>query len=206
MVSPQLQLEFIMEQYLKLWATPVAIFNHPDFEAINAEIMHHDEVRGANFNSWYKKDLWDYKDSIPALQDLHGWMLECTAKYASDCFGLEYHPEYFYHGHGSINHRGRGDEAPIHTHRLTTVVLTYYVDVHDDCGDIRLLDPRSSLGWISLNDGRPYNQYTHKPKNGEMIMFPGWVTHAVMHNKTDKERVAITSNMHLKDEFKDKIY
>jgi ectoine hydroxylase-related dioxygenase (phytanoyl-CoA dioxygenase family) len=47
---------------------------------------------------------------------------------------------------------------------------------------------------------KAYNQYTHHPSNGEMIMFPGWVTHAVLHNKTDRERVALTSNIRLKNE------
>lgn len=192
-----------MEQYLKLWATPVAIFKHPDYEALNAELMSREELRGMNFMN--KQDAWDLVDSIPALKTLHAWKLECAAKYASDCFGVDYKPEYFFHTHGSINYRGRGEEAPLHTHRLTTIVTTYYVDVHDNCGDIRLLDPRSTLGWISL-DKRGYNQYTHSPKNGEMIMFPGWVTHAVLHNKTDKERVALTSNMRLIREIEESVF
>jgi uncharacterized protein (TIGR02466 family) len=191
-------------QFMNLWATPVAIFQNSDYRDINAEILKHEELRGCTFLN--KKDVWDYRDTVPALQTLYDWMLDCTAKYAEECFGMEYTPEIFYHGHGSMNFRGKGEEALLHTHRLTTVVMTYYIDVHDNCGDIRLLDPRSTLGWISRNDGKPYNQYTHSPNNGELIMFPGWVTHMVAQNQTDKERVALTSNVYLKDEHKDKVY
>ena len=190
----------MQERYMKLWATPVAIFKHPDYEAINAELMATEQVqklRGMNFMS--KRDAWDLVDEIPAMKELHRWKLECAAKYASKFFNVEYKPDYFFHTHGSINFRGRGEEAPLHTHRLTTIVTTYYVDVFDDCGDIRLIDPRSTLGWISM-EKKAYNQYTHSPSNGEMIMFPGWVTHAVLHNKTDRERVALTSNIRLKSE------
>jgi len=189
---------------MNLWATPVALFQHPDYESINAEIMQHEELRGCNFLA--KKDVWDYVDQVPALRTLYDWMLDCTAKYAEQCFDLEYDPSFFMHGHGSINYRGKGNEAMMHTHRLTTVVMTYYVSVHDNCGDIRLLDPRSTLGWISKNVAKPYNQYTHSPQNGQLIMFPGWVMHMVAQNQTDKERVALTSNVYLKEEFKDKVY
>jgi hypothetical protein len=191
-------------KFMNLWATPVALFYHPEYEALNAEILAHIELKGCTFIN--KIDLWDYVDEVPALRKLYDWMLECSAQYATQCFDLEYDPEFFRHAHGSINYRGRGQEAMMHTHRLTTVVMTYYVDVHDNCGDIRLLDPRSTLGWISRNDGRPYNQYTHSPRNGELILFPGWVTHMVAQNQSDKDRVAITSNVHLKEEFKDKVY
>ncbi len=189
------------EKYMKLWATPVAIFNHPDAEAINAELMSTEQVqklRGMNYMS--KKNAWDLVDEIPAMKELHRWKLECAAKYASKCFSVEYTPEHFFHTQGSINFRGKDEEAPLHTHRLTTIVTTYYVDVHDDCGDIRLIDPRSTLGWISM-EKKAYNQFTYTPQNGSMIMFPGWVTHAVLHNKTDKERVALTGNIRLKPEY-----
>ena len=196
-----------MDQYLKLWPTPVAIFNHPDYEAINAEILAHDElrdIRGLSLGKGSnKQNLWDRMDSIPVLKELNKWMLDCTAKYAADCFGLEYRPDYFYHEYGAINRRGRGDESVIHSHRLTTVVMTYYVDVHEGCGDIRLLDPRGTLGWISIADEhKQHNQFNHSPKNGQMIMFPGWVMHSVVHNKTDRERIAVTSNVSLKPEYK----
>jgi uncharacterized protein (TIGR02466 family) len=189
------------EKYMKLWATPIAIFNHPDAEAINAELMSTEQVqklRGMNFMS--RKDAWDLIEEIPALKELHRWKLECAAKFASKCFNVEYTPEHFFHTQGSINFRKKDEEAPLHTHRLTTIVTTYYVDVHDDCGDIRLIDPRSTLGWISM-EKKAYNQFTYTPQNGSMIMFPGWVTHAVLHNKTDKERVALTGNIRLKPEY-----
>ena len=191
----------MQERYMKLWATPVAIFKHPDYETLNAELMSAEMVqklRGMNFMS--KKNAWDLVDEIPAMKELYNWKLECAAKYASKCFNVEYTADHFFHTQGSINFRGRDEEAPLHTHRLTTIVTTYYIDVFDECGDIRLLDPRSTLGWISM-EKKAYNQYTHHPSNGEMIMFPGWVTHAVMHNKTDRDRVALTGNIRLKPEF-----
>ena len=185
-------------QVMNMWPTPIGFFEHPDAEAINKEIMAHDELRECNF--WTKKNVWDYKDKVPALNSLHDWMLECSAKYAEQCFDFEYHPEYFEHKHAFINYRPRGEEVLFHTHRLTTIVMTYYIQVQDSTGDIRIIDPRSHLGWISLNQGRPYNHYDHKPKAGQMIMFPGWVIHAVRQNQTDTERVAISSNVFLKQE------
>ena len=187
-------------QALKLWPTPVGIFEHPDFERINSEILKHDELRGAN---WFaKKSVWDLKEEYPILQEMYDWMLQCSAEYCAEHFGVEYRPEYFAHTHGFINYRGRGEEVMMHTHRLTTLAMTYYVNVTNDTGDIRLLDPRSTLGWVSIDAGVPYNQYTYKPKNGTMILFPGWVMHQVVQNQSDQERIALSSNVNLSDECK----
>ena len=186
-------------EFKNLWATPIAFFKHPNYEALNQEILMNDELR--NFTHKGKKNLWDIKDSVPAIAELHDWILDCTAKYAEQCFDMPYRPDYFKHSFGTINYRGPDEQLLFHTHRWQQIVMTYYIQVPTGCGDIRLIDPRTGLGWVSMNKSEHYNQYTHTPSPGEMIMFPAWVIHGMNVNKTPIERVAITSNVNLKSEY-----
>ena len=188
-------------EFKNLWSTPVAIFEYPDL-SINEEIMAAQEIRDCNFTN--RKDIWQYKDKIPAIKKLHDWMLECSAEYAQKCYDVEYKPEYFEHDRGFIAYRKNGEEVLFHTHRLSTIVMNYYVQVGVGHGDIRLIDPRTTLGWISL-DNKHYNQYNHTAKPGQMIVFPGWVIHGVSQNRNPEERVAISTNIKLKEPYSNNI-
>jgi len=186
-------------QILNLWPTSIGVFEYPNSDKINDKIMNNLDLRDM---FWLEKNnVWDLKHKYDYLKDLHDWILKCTADYAESLFNEKYAPDFFEHTHGWINFRGKDDYIPIHNHRLTSVTATYYVNVNDDSGDIRFIDPRSTLGWISLNSGEAYNRYTHKPKAGQLILFPGWLIHQVLPNKTDKERVALSTNINLSDKF-----
>lgn len=188
-------------QKLNLFSTPVAIFDLPDFERINKIILDGNlkgvaEQNGSDtFEYSQDRNIWSHRYN-EGINILHDFFLESAAKYATEFFEMEYKPDFFRHARGWINFCKYGQEYRFHSHRMTTIAATYYVDVGDKGGIIRLLDPRSTLGWISLNPEH-YNVFNYKPKAGQMIMFPGWLVHQVSHNQTDKDRVAVTTNMNL---------
>jgi hypothetical protein len=80
--------------------------------------------------------------------------------------------------------------------------MTYYIDVSENTSPIYLFDSRSQLNWASLDDSKTYHVYQHKPKAGELIMFPGWLFHDVPLNKGEQPRIAMSSNIQLKDSYK----
>jgi len=188
-------------QFMNLWSTPVAIFKYPDL-SINEEIMACEDIKDCSFTS--RKNIWEHKDKIPAIKKLHDWMLDCTSDYAKQCYNAQYEADYFEHNFGFIAYRKDGDEVLVHTHRLATIVANYYVQIGEGHGGIRLIDPRTTLGWVSL-DNKHYNQYNYVASPGEMIMFPGWVIHAVSQNKSPDLRVAIATNIVLKAPYSNNI-
>jgi uncharacterized protein (TIGR02466 family) len=193
-----------MKQLIILWPNSIGIFEYPDHESLNKKLLECEELRAS---AWLaKNNVWDLKDKYPFLKDLHDWILQCSAEYAEKLFDIEYQPDFFEHTHGWINYRSNGEEVVLHNHRLTAITATYYVDVYDTSGDIRFIDPRSTLGWISLNMGEAYNRYTHKPERGQLILFPGWLLHQVLQNKTDRERVALSTNINLSSKFKYNVF
>lgn len=185
---------------LNLWPTSIGLFEYTHSERINKELMSIQALR--DFEWMGKHNIWDLKYIYPAINDLHDWILTCCSYYAKSLFEGEYLPEHFYHTHGWINYRNSGADVAVHNHRLTSITATYYVNVNDNSGDIRFIDPRSTLGWISMNSGKAYNRYDHKPKAGQLVLFPGWVIHQVLQNKSDEERVALSTNINLSDKFK----
>lgn len=73
----------------------------------------------------------------------------------------------------------KNEFAILHDHWPATWSFTYYVNVTDSCSPILFPDAKYSL----------------KPKNGLMVMFPGWIAHKVPRQKSDHERVMVAGNI-----------
>ena len=186
-------------EFFNLFATPVAIFEHPDYKSINEEILSYPELQ--NLSNDFRQNVFLKKDSIPVLSKLHNWLLKCTAEYAHTCFGIEYQTNYFEVVSGTINNRFNGSHVPFHNHRWSHITTTYYIQTPENCGNIRIIDPRTGLGWVSIDRKAHYNQFNHKPKEGQLIMFPSWVIHNVDENRSGNDRIALTSDLKLVDSF-----
>jgi hypothetical protein len=192
-------------QKLELFPTPVAIFDIEDHQNIKTELLSIDELN-SNASFLAKHDIWDYKEKYECLGNLHSLFLEKAAEYLNAFYDEQYTADMFFHKRGwysvrkSMDHLSAG--AGLHNHRMTTIAMTYYVDVYDDSSPIHLLDSRSQLNWASLDDSKTYHQYKHQPKSGQLIMFPGWLFHDVPINKGSHFRIALTSNIQLKESYK----
>ena len=186
---------------LELFPTPVAIFDIQDAESINKELM---KVPTGSFNT--DMNLWNLVEEYGILKTVHDLFLEKAAEYLNSFYDQNYTSDMFYHKRGWKSVRKTMDYntagAGIHNHRMTTIAMTYYVDVSDNTSPIYLLDSRSQMNWASLDDSKTYHVHKHHPKTGELIMFPGWLFHDVPLNKGEQPRIAISSNIQLKDSCK----
>ena len=190
-----------------LFPTHLGIYDVKNSEALNQELLNIDGLASNKFSFRNYIDLWQYKDQHHCLQILYEALLENAVKYANDCYGLDYRSEYFTVLEGwatsSVN-RTIGQNR-LHNHRLTDLAAVYYVNVSDDTGDIEFFDPRGGLGFLSLNSAKAYNVHAHRPKAGQMILFPGWLLHQVQPNNTNLNRVVIATNIKLNDDVRYKI-
>lgn len=73
----------------------------------------------------------------------------------------------------------KGDFTRPHDHWPAIWSFSYYVSVSNACSPIVFPGAKLSI----------------KPKNGLMVMFPGWIEHAVPRQKCDFERVMIAGNI-----------
>jgi uncharacterized protein (TIGR02466 family) len=183
---------------IELFTTPVVVFTVDFHEEICGRIIH---FSNSNFFPWKKQvSLWDIKDRDPAIARLHDFYLDCASQYCNSIFNTEeFLSDSFSHVMGWINTNSRNGWTRPHNHRATELTGTYYVKVPDNSGSLMLVDPRPGLDWIRHND-KDYteNMYEIKPKDGQLIMFPGWLLHYVDINRSSEERISLTSNINIK--------
>jgi uncharacterized protein (TIGR02466 family) len=85
-----------------------------------------------------------------------------------------------------LNDLAAGRHILPHTHGVSPVGWTYYLDVDHDSGAIVFLDPKGNTAWDYFqHPPRPgvgaQHQYCQRfsPVGGQLIIFPGWLTHYV---------------------------
>jgi uncharacterized protein (TIGR02466 family) len=84
-----------------------------------------------------------------------------------------------------------GCDTP-HNHPVSALTAVYYVTVPKNSGDILLHDPRGGIdySWWNYNDRRrPFIRIT--PKEGTMLIFPGYLVHSVEANLSRAPRISI---------------
>lgn len=111
-----------------------------------------------------------------------------------------------------------GVDSP-HHHPGALLVGVYYIQVPERSGDILLHDPRTGVRWedpilssvksdktdimlakemggITPYMFRPYHRFTPKP--GNLIIFPGYLTHQVETNLSNELRMSVAITINLK--------
>jgi len=87
-----------------------------------------------------------------------------------------------------------------HPHPLNLFVAVYYVKVPPNSGNIILHNPQNNyymyMGPHMIESYNTFNSTTYsvQPKEGELLIFPGWLEHEVLPSNTDEERISISFN------------
>ena len=188
-----------------LFSTPVAIFDVPNFEEINKDIMPLTVNNQWGFKEF--KELWSLREEIPGLKRLYYYFMHFAATYTNTNWGSDYKAMDFSHKHGWLNTAHPGEYQRPHDHGGISIAITYYVQVDDNTGEINLYDPRGNRGWMGPqmgqfdNDRQARSIFQHQPKVGQAIIFPGWLLHSTELNKSNLTRVSVTSNINLVEKF-----
>ena len=87
----------------------------------------------------------------------------------------------------------------IHTHPNCYLSAAYYVKTHDGCGKIKFTNPNLASRQRSplIENKTDFNQNGIEvdPKEGDLLFFPAYLTHEVLRNNSDKERIVISFNI-----------
>jgi uncharacterized protein (TIGR02466 family) len=91
----------------------------------------------------------------------------------------------------------KGSYGIIHEHGSSTISGVYYYQTNEKDGEIFFRTPnhffKQSYIWKNLKCER-----TVQPKEGLLILFPGWLDHGVKMNETDHDRISLSFNVILK--------
>lgn len=92
-----------------------------------------------------------------------------------------------------------GSRNVLHSHQAIQYAAVYYLQV-EGTGELACYNPanltencHATAPWASV--------MTYEPKEGDLLVFPGWVPHDVGPNHSDKQRINIAFNISFKVQF-----
>jgi uncharacterized protein (TIGR02466 family) len=206
MTAPQ----FDKNGFAELWPTTILRRSLPGHDAANAELQRlilEREAGRTDFTTDYRSgNLLTVEN--PAI----AWLRDCINRTVIDYLkhaGLDYQVNWGLQGWANVNRRG--DYHDPHNHPHAYLSGTYYVAVPkmeqalpDNRPDVRpgaisFYDPRAAANMTAIRGDRQIEaEFTHRPKAGDVLLWPAFLLHFVHPNLSDEKRVSISFNATLK--------
>jgi len=198
----------------KVFPTDIGQFDFENFEELNRGLVEFIyDLRGQEAE---KKDIYQYsmggstgyhtsgdilKSENEYIKEFHKLISNPIKAYYNMVFGenlTETQSELF--AWGMIY--GRGDYSIPHNHGKSKISTAYYIKVPPDMvnnenispGTLYFSDPRSAVK-THVSDSNRYIL----AKEGQAIIFPGWLEHFVTPHDVDGYRICITTNLNIFD-------
>ena len=96
-----------------------------------------------------------------------------------------------------------GHHIPRHSHPASQFSGVYYFDVTEESGDITFYDPISDFR-VWYDEGanpavpfRPFSEIKIHPETGMFLVFPSWLPHSTLPNKSKRDRIIFSFNFDL---------
>ena len=88
----------------------------------------------------------------------------------------------------------KGNYGHIHNHGYSDISGVYYFQTTEDDGKLFFTSPVPTLesSYVYQQLG---NRWEHKPMEGKLLLFPGWINHGIETNQTDNSRISLSFNI-----------
>ena len=182
-----------------LFPTPIYSFNigSPEFNKYLEEhilkLKNEDPgIERTNVNGWHSQDNINEKEEYtPLVGDLYKAQ---RMIYEQENYNSE---PYLGNMWANINPPGGFNRPHMHPNALWSGV--YYVKTPENCGELKIEDPKSVGLMIMPNRKQPQPEHSqreihYKPFPGLLIMFPAYLNHCVEPNQSDDIRISISFN------------
>lgn len=192
---------------LDLYATPVFVFDVPDADAMNREVVArlleeervHPGLQHSNYGGWHSEtDLASRPEAC--FRDLTRMLLEHVERVVvtlSREAGLAAPPR-LRMAHAWAMVMRAGDYTLMHDHVHADWSTAYYPDAGDGTGDSGVLafsDPRQGPRRPSAELDLFPALAAVPPRTSSLVVFPGWLKHQVYAYEGTRPRVSISSNV-----------
>ena len=94
-----------------------------------------------------------------------------------------------------LNIAKEGGYQEEHTHGAAMFSGVLYLQVNEESGYFQFINPLPSEATLMQCSNIFTDSYTIFPKNGMIVLFPGWMKHRVLSNKTNQDRISISFNI-----------
>ncbi len=186
----------------QIFATPLWVRRVVGFEQINADIRAllpqlrtESAERRSNEGGWHSQTNLHTDDRLVQIRKIIG--TTCAGCATSIGFDFTRHNLVFQSLWININGHGHSNRA--HVHPQSFLSGAYYVDMPKDGGNIELFDPIAArvMSPFPADDLSPYTGQLleHTCREGDLLVFPGWLQHSVQRNESNRDRISISFNM-----------
>ena len=193
----------------KLFPSPVFQFKIENFESLNKQLSEYiydlrknDEkgIQRSNVNGWHSQNFKVEKGNVPYnfIKSIHLHVKEVIV----DGFGWKYIPEKVGISEiwAIINKKGTFNQA--HNHPGSYLSAAYYVKAPKDCGRFQIECPNIARRYAYPEVEKKNELNTEVAgidvKEGDLLIFPGYLPHKVAKNESDEDRIVISFNVDVK--------
>jgi len=130
-----------------------------------------------------RKENWEFLDWLhPRLRNImNAWE-----------YPLEI-PYYIYNSW--YNSHYKTGETLEHNHSLSHLVVSCYIKVPENSGNIMFRDPLHDIRAMEPRTNGSYPWKELQVNTGDVVVFPGWLWHKVQPSNSDEERIVWTINV-----------
>ena len=190
----------------KLFPEPVFQYKLNDYKKHNKNLQKYiydlyekdtEGVQRSNVDGWHSKSFRIVDKESPAYS-----FFQETKKYIIDVFkvyGWKYDPSKVRMTEmwAIINKKNNLNTA--HTHPNNFLSSAYYVKAPKDCGTIKFINPNSVAKerFPKLENKTEFNQngIEINPSEGDLLILPSYLMHAVNRNISNDDRIVISFNI-----------
>ena len=191
---------------LKLFPQPLIHYKFEDYKEHNEELEKYiknlyakdtEGLQRSNIDGWHSPDFSLKEKDTAAYK-----FFTSLRKYLIDVFkvlGWQYDPnKIIMTNMWAIINKKNNFNLP-HIHPNCYLSAAYYVKTHDGCGKIKFTNPnlvsRQRSPLIENKTDFNQNGIEIDPKEGDLLFFPAYLTHEVLRNNSDEERIVISFNI-----------
>ena len=191
---------------LKLFPQPLIHYKFEHYKEQNKELEKYiknlyekdsDGLQRSNIDGWHSPDFSLEEKDTAAYK-----FFISLKKYLIDVFkilGWRYDPnKIIMTNMWAIINKKNNFNLP-HIHPNCYLSAAYYVKTHDGCGKIKFTNPNLASRQRSplIENKTDFNQNGIEvdPKEGDLLFFPAYLTHEVLRNNSDNERIVISFNI-----------
>jgi len=151
-------------------------------------------------------DFTENKNVLDDLKDLKQEIHNCVNQYVFDYMKVSDNQFELTILNSWINRHNSGDWAQSHFHGNSIISGVYYLKTNNSTGQISFNRPAPSGGFLTssfyfnLKELTEYNcdNYTLKPEDGDILLFPSHLEHSVGKNESIDTRYSLAFNVFFK--------
>jgi uncharacterized protein (TIGR02466 family) len=137
---------------------------------------------------------------LAVFQPFYRWLWPKVEEVLFMQWGLEQEIKYWIND-SWVNFHDRGGKTLEHTHGYASMAISTYITKPEDSADIEFLDPCEAMWAMHFRSHYRYTApngwHTLPVKQGDVCMFPGWLTHRTEEHRgtAGEKRWVLTTNI-----------